>query len=236
MSAKRPLTVDQIPPTKKRCADVPAPTSEPVVVIDLTKVTRRGKKRSNKKKRVAVSVASGILGPHVLDSSCAFSAMNNLVTWTHRPALPLQMFWDALDSMKQSANNPRDKNELGYYSVDEPQKMRLHWSVLMRMISLTKDFKMTKCQNTQGNWDSAKSICKQKDGLFLLFGYVDDTIEGGHYVAMNATTNVIIDPLNPQTLFDVSAKSLKTIFAANRNTGNKSSYGAFDCAFKFELK
>jgi hypothetical protein len=49
---------------------------------------------------------------------------------------------------------------------------------------------------------------------------------------MNADNNWIVDSLNPNEVMDLSAASLKEVFACtNKNTASEPHFGAFDCAF-----
>lgn len=223
---------------------------EPLVGRDLTRLsnartvpllTTSGDAACNKRKRrkrglgLATSKKRG-LAPTTLTGPCAYVSINSLIAWSGRgesSLLPLSAFWETLDKMKAARMFPHDGGDLGYYNcTTDLSDMQLHWTCLTRMCSLHK-LTLKKCKNDKGNWRDAGWMCKQKTGLFLLFGYVSKA-SCGHYVAMNAAQNCIVDSLYPlEPPFDISAASFKAIFTSTKQTGSDvARYGAFDCAFE----
>jgi hypothetical protein len=187
--------------------------------------------------------------------ACSYVALNTLLAWAGQKPIPLEAFWNTLDQMKpkhttktpekqtqkkQTPTNtrkkPRDGTNFGYYKKNNIHDMQLHWTVLRQLLSESKTHKhcrLVKCMTDAGNWHGAKWICQQKKGLFLLFGYVDNTPASGHFVAMNADQNCLVDSLKPDKLLDISAASLQEVFAcSNKHTASDPQFGAFDCAFQ----
>jgi hypothetical protein len=238
--------------TKELPTSLPANTN--------THCPHKKKKRRKRGKGKGIQTTPTTLAVPDHQGACSYAALNNLFQWADRgtaaiPFLPLKLFWNTLDKMnKYGTGLARDGTQIGYYNPKNINDMRLHWTVLMQMLSEIKGCSLKKCMlkgPAHGNWRDASWLCRQKTGLFLLFGYADDSEDGGHYVAMNAQTNQIIDSFttpslrrssssrssssssyNHCTVYPVCKESLKQIFAGTKPTGSDPAYGAFDCAFQ----
>jgi hypothetical protein len=83
---------------------------------------------------------------------------------------------------------------------------------------ISGDKRLEKCIGKHGRWRNDYWLCRQVSGVFILFGYTGPRRTNGHFVALQADADVILDSLSGLQ-YNICITSIRTIFP-----------GGFDCA------
>ena len=185
--------------------------------VDIS-VSHKKRRRDDKPMKVWVQ-------PDMLAGSCSFVGINEILkSGGLKEIIPLEAFHEAIDKAQVQVGAAKNS----YFNPENTADMQIHYTVLRRLFSnfITKDglrIEMKNCWNEHGTWHRKKWITEQKKGLYLLFGYIGEGNNDGHYVGYDANKDIIFDGYT-QKCYNMSFESLRTVFP-NR----------YDCAFEFSM-